>query len=1248
MSDTRTQEHRALGISTPLGDDALLLLGVHGSETLGRLFQFDLELMTENAPVDYTKILGKNVTVRLNMLNDQTRYFNGYISRFIFVSMDESKKDHKKLYYYRATMVPWTWFLTRRADCRIFQDMKVQDIIEKIFRDTGFTDFKSQLSGTYRTWEYCVQYRETDFNFISRLMENEGIYYYFEHENGKHTLVLCDSPTAHKPASGYDDLHFDQPDLSSTHDAYIWEWTIAQEITSNQYALTDFNPLQPKAELFRSINVEHTHDPGTFEIFDYPGGYTTGDEGRAYAKSRIEETEAQYVVAHGVSSARGIFAGCTFTLKDHPTYDAEEYLITSITYHLTNDEFGAGHGRSQGGATYEVRLACMPSQYEFRAPRTTPKPVVQGPQTAIVVGPSGEEIYTDSYGRVKVHFHWDRDSSGDEKSSCWIRVAQNWAGKKWGIMFIPRTGQEVIVDFLEGDPDRPIITGRVYNGENMPPYDLPSQATKSTIKSYSSKGGGGFNEFRFEDKKGSEQIFMHAQRQMDIRVGANYYETNGGNREMVIGADNSGDRNVLVAHDENMHITNDRFDKVDDVFNQHILADVMWKYDSNWNVYVSDAFSLSANDIVLEASDGFSIGADALKVTGSTSLDLKGDAVKIQGTQSMDLKTAQLKIAGDSMVDFKGGTVNVEGSTVSIKGNMAVNIEGGMSLSLKVGGNAVVIDPSGVSIHGTMVKINMGAAGAAASSAAAAAEAAEADHAEDFDVTDPIDAAAADTGQPGAHGTGTWTPRTHTTIHVTPHQYPPLTPPPGQPSQPSGSSGGPGTQDQDIELVELVEVVHHAGGDAKQSPSSRKQYVNMAAANDHPEFTRIIKLKARVRWRSGDQSRSLAGKSVHWYFTAGGSNRASLAPASLKGGFDSNGGAEHKDTSTDSDGWTPVVEFHASQYGGDEFTPSATLDPGYTGGLQAGTYTVWRRLFYEVDCMNRVDGGTFSNVVNEAGIRGEFARQFVEVVKVGRDSTPAYRRVLMSNDVAAFATSVRDQNMSPRYFHLIYVDTIAQTFEQATPAGSSNQSVTVALRRPGVANDNKMPLPANTYCIDASNWFRSCGWVQGTTSGTLDQAKCRLVERPSYANAAANGDGWDVEVDLSGVGDPSAAVNVTLNFKSMDELSGLNTGIETIVGLRFRETRYGRGSANAIASTQRTSTHEPGHAMGMVATTLPDGNPHPNVITTQGTHCTFNTDQCCMFRAATNFVVRFCPNCSDALRGRKLESIPLQGTAGYT
>jgi type VI secretion system secreted protein VgrG len=720
MPDTTTdapksQAKRILAVSTPLGDDRLLIQGLHGGEALGRLFQFEIDLLAMDDPVKPGDILGKNVTVRVQKIDGSVRYFNGYVSRFSFVSFQVSKKK-ERMYTYRATLVPWTWFLTRTADCRIFQAMTVKDIVEKIFRDRGFTDFRANLYGSYRTWDYCVQYRETDFNFISRLLENEGIYYYFEHENGKHTLVLCDSPNAHAAADGYDDLHADTPDLATGHDAYIWDLTHGQEITPTQYALTDYDPLQPRSLLAKAVTVTHDHDPDTFEVFDYPGGYVTPDEGRSYATVRMEEVEAQYAAIHATSSARGIYAGCTFRLIEHPVFDVEEYLITAVSYQARNDDMGTGAGGE--GGDFASQVTCMLKTYEFRPARTTPKPVVQGPQTAVVVGPAGQEIYTDKYGRVKIKFHWDRSDVMDETASCWVRVSQPLAGKKWGAVSIPRIGQEVIVDFLEGDPDRPIITGRVYNGDNLPPHDLPGHATMFALRTNTSPDGGGASEFRIEDKKDEEQIFLFSQKNLDVRAKNDRFETIEHDRHLVV--DNhkfehvKQKRHELVDVDHQEEIKNDRHLKVGGKEAKEVVGskslkvtgEVIEEFEDNHSEVVTKDYYLKADNIVIEGMTSVTIKVGQ----NSIAIDKSGISVACQETMA----AMEITATGDATVEAQMNAGMKAGVNLDLEGTAAATLKGTGQLTLKTDGmgelNATgmlsVQSSAILTVKGSLVNIN--------------------------------------------------------------------------------------------------------------------------------------------------------------------------------------------------------------------------------------------------------------------------------------------------------------------------------------------------------------------------------------------------------------------------------------------------------------------------------------------------------------------------------------------------------------
>jgi type VI secretion system secreted protein VgrG len=511
-----------------------------------------LELLSEEKAIKFEDIVGKNVTARLSLPGGKVRYFNGYVSRFYQAGQE------RRLANYIATVVPWLWFLTQTSDCRIFQEKTVPDIIKEVFRDYGFTDFEDLLSGSYRTWEYCVQYRETAFNFVSRLMEQEGIYYFFKHEDGKHTLVLADSSAAHTSYPGYDEIRFHPPVGELREEEYIYDWRVEQKVHPGAYSHTDFDFQKPRKNLTASRESDRPGADLKYEVFDYPGEYVELSDGDAYARTRIEEIQADYEVVQGEASARGMSAGFTFLVKNLLRQDQEgTYLITRATLFASTDAYDSGDAGA--GDTFGCSFTAIDSTVAYRSRRVTPKPWIRGPQTAIVVGPKGEEIYPDKYGRVKVQFHWDRRSKADENSSCWMRVAQIWAGKEWGGIYIPRVGQEVVVEFLEGDPDRPIITGRVYNGQAMPPYGLPGNKTVSTVKSNSSKGGGGCNEIRFEDKKGKEQLLIHAQQNEDICVKNDAKELIGRDRHLIV----KRDQFEQVDRDKHLTVKGDHNQKVD-------------------------------------------------------------------------------------------------------------------------------------------------------------------------------------------------------------------------------------------------------------------------------------------------------------------------------------------------------------------------------------------------------------------------------------------------------------------------------------------------------------------------------------------------------------------------------------------------------------------------------------------------------------------------------------------------------------
>ncbi len=530
-----TQTDRLIRIDTPLGDDVLLLRGFSGEEGLSQLFRFELDLLTEGPAIDFGAIIGQPVTIRVELIDEKERFFNGYVSRFAQTGSETG------VIHYSAEMVPWLWFLTRTADCRMFQNKSTPDIIEQIFADLGFTDYRLDLQGTYDPREYCVQYRETDFNFISRLMEQYGMFYFFEHEESKHTLVIGDHSKAHKKLPTQPIVEWEAQGSGLQEEDVINSLEFEKEFRPGKFSHTDFNFKTPSTSLAANEpSVISIGGNNQYEIYDYPGEYEKKANGQNLAKVRMEEEEAQHLIVTGGSTVRAFTSGYTFTLQDYfPQEMNQAYLLTNVSHMGTmGNSYSPGGGSGGSEQAYSNTFSCIPASVPYRSQQVTPKPVVQGPQTAIVVGPSGEEIWCDEFGRVKVQFHWDREGKNDENSSMFVRVSQLWAGKGWGAMFIPRIGHEVVLEFLEGDPDRPLITGRVYHAENMPPYPLPAEATKSTIKSNSSKGGGGSNEFRFEDKKGSEEMYLHAEKDQNTVV--------------------ENDQTTVVKHDQAILVENDR------------------------------------------------------------------------------------------------------------------------------------------------------------------------------------------------------------------------------------------------------------------------------------------------------------------------------------------------------------------------------------------------------------------------------------------------------------------------------------------------------------------------------------------------------------------------------------------------------------------------------------------------------------------------------------------------------------------
>jgi type VI secretion system secreted protein VgrG len=671
---------------SPLGDQ-LLFHHMEGEEELGRPFRYDLSLRSEDGDLVLSDLLGQVVTVELDLPEtaptptDGIRYFNGYVTRF------SRQGVHRNYHVYSATIRPWLWLLSQPSNCRIFQNKTVPEIIKEVFRAHGLTDFQESLTGDYSPREFVVQYRETDFNFVSRLMEGHGIYYFFTHQADKHTLVLADSYGAHNKVTGYEEVPYFRPgSMQQSLPDHIDDWEDVQQIQPGTVALNDFNFETPKTNLLVTRSAPNSHEKADFERYDYPGEYPKRSDGEVLARLRLEELNAQYEQAQGSGNARGLVTGSLFNLTGYPV-DSEnrEYLATGTALTIEGPDYES-QGGGGGGELFRCKFTAIDSHCPFRSQPGAPQPTVPGPQTAIVVGKDGEEIWTDEYGRVKVQFHWDRDGKDDENSSCWVRVAQMWAGAKFGAINIPRIGDEVVVDFLEGDPDRPLITGRVYNADNMPPYPLPGNKTQTGIKSRSSKGGNpdNFNELRFEDLKGDEEVYLQAEKDLNILVK--------NDESRIVGHD----RTKEVKNDETSTITGNRTEEVckDETITIH--GNRTETVDKNETITISGARSESV------AKD------ETISITGARSETVgKNETISITGARSETVgKDETISITGARQVGVgKADTLTVgAGRTQTITGDDQVTVskkllfDAGDEIVIKTGDASITMKKDGTII----------------------------------------------------------------------------------------------------------------------------------------------------------------------------------------------------------------------------------------------------------------------------------------------------------------------------------------------------------------------------------------------------------------------------------------------------------------------------------------------------------------------------------------------------------------------
>ena len=659
---------------------------VVGHEGLSRLYEFRVELAC-GPEVELADLTGKTVALCIEGI-DEARHVHGMVGEVDYVG------ESRNYGLFEVTLVPKIWRLQHRHDCRIFQHKTTEEVVRQVLKAAGVSAkaYRFDLHGSYTPRNYCVQYRESDLAFVSRLLEEDGIFYFFQHSAESHVMVMADHISAHPPIPGVESVWWNPPG-GLVHDReHILDFRFGERVRPGTATLRDFHFPTPVADMQAREQAAENRD---LEVYDYPGEYrevagASLDRGQALARVRLQELQRSRRVGAGKSDCMRLVPGHTFRLAGHGRNELNlEFLLTSVVHRGYQPQV-LGEDAT-GVFDYKAEFVCMERSAPYRPPRETPRPVMRGLQSATVVGPAGEEVHTDEQGRVMVQFHWDRQGQHDEQSSCWVRVSQLWAGAGWGAMFLPRIGHEVLVDFLEGDPDRPIITGRAYHGLNDLPYALPAEKTKSTIKSDSSRGGGGYNELRFEDRKGEEQVFIRAENDLDIFV--------------------QHDRMEDVHHDRHLRVGQTTPQgKVGD-YNQLVLRDKHTRVERDTHTHIGGSVLLRIGGL-----DGD--GNQHVVIEGSRLEQIKGDQHHhVEGG-------ARTKIDGSRSLTVDGATHLKAGSTYALAAGQEVHImapkivlEASEGITFKGPGGFITIDSGGVVIQGQMVRINSGGAALSGSGA---------------------------------------------------------------------------------------------------------------------------------------------------------------------------------------------------------------------------------------------------------------------------------------------------------------------------------------------------------------------------------------------------------------------------------------------------------------------------------------------------------------------------------------------------
>lgn len=630
-----------------LGADALLLRGFRGSEAISRPFEFIVELQSEDARIDGEALLQAPLRLDIALADGAVRHIHGLVRSFVQLGR------HESLVSYRAEIVPWFWFLQLGTDCRVFQGKSVLQIAQTIFREFGFTDYRLACSREYPEREYCVQYRESHFAFISRLLEEEGIAYYFSHEQDRHVMVLTDTPNGLSRAAPAAPVEFVVAESRAFDHDVVTLLERRHSVHPGRVTCRNYDPLQPSLTLEGSASNDRRE-----EQFEYPVKFTKTSEGHRYARVRLEELECMRQTLAGAGNVRGFGAGQRFSLAGHYRSDFnQQYALVAVEHSCDVGDYQSG---GTADISYANRFTAIPADVPYRPQRLTPRPVVQGSQPAQVVGPMGRRHEIDAHARVKIQFFWDRRGHRDEKSSCWVRVASPWASKGFGGVAHPRIGDEVVVDFFEGDPDQPIIVGRVYNAEHVPPYPLPAQADRTGLRSQS---GNGYNEVMVDDADSGEGVTIHAQYNMGTRV--------------------NNDAKISIGNN----------------LTQDVGVDATEQVGNNKTTVVTNASVTSADTIVFNAATSITLkcGASLLHMNQAGVISISGSMISMTGSVLCNVAAPVTSVAG-GLVLAQTGTVNMSTGVINwITGSMKAHL----------GGAEAEVEASGTcAVKGSPVKLN--------------------------------------------------------------------------------------------------------------------------------------------------------------------------------------------------------------------------------------------------------------------------------------------------------------------------------------------------------------------------------------------------------------------------------------------------------------------------------------------------------------------------------------------------------------